>query len=54
MKNDYLKESRRFYALAQTMEMLAHALKVQPDRDVAVRHACWPHGGFELSRMEGR
>ena len=36
MKNDYLKESRRFYALAQTMEMLAHALRVQPDRDVAV------------------
>ena len=39
MKNDYVQESRRFSALAQTMELLAHALRVQPDRDTAVASA---------------
>ncbi len=36
MKDNYLHESRRFYALAQTMELLAHALKSRPDRNTAV------------------
>ena len=39
MKNDYLQESRRFYAVAQSMELLARALRVQPDRDTAVAMA---------------
>ncbi|MEL7603923.1 MAG: hypothetical protein AAGU77_12285 [Bacillota bacterium] len=39
MKNDYVQESRRFYALAQSMELLAHTLRAQPDRDVAVASA---------------
>ncbi len=39
MKNDYLQESRRFYAVAQSMELLARALRVQPDRDTAVATA---------------
>jgi hypothetical protein len=36
MKDDYLHESRRFYALAQTMELLARSLRCQPDRNTAV------------------
>ena len=39
MKDDYVNESRRFYALAQSMELLARALRVQPDRDTAVASA---------------
>ena len=39
MKNDYLQESRRFYAVAQSMELLAKSLRVQPDRDTAVASA---------------
>lgn len=39
MKNNYLQESRRFYAVAQSMELLAKALRVQPDRDTAVASA---------------
>jgi hypothetical protein len=53
MKNDYLKESRRFYALAQTMELLARALKVQPDRDVAVASAVLADMAVsQLNRMD--
>ena len=39
MKNDYLQESRRFHAVAQSMELLAKSLRVQPDRDTAVASA---------------
>ncbi len=39
MKNDYLQESRRFYAVAQSMELVTKALRIQPDRDTAVAAA---------------
>jgi hypothetical protein len=53
MKSDYVQESRRFYALAQTMELLARALKVQPDRDVAVASAVLADMAVsQLNRMD--
>jgi hypothetical protein len=53
MKSDYVQESRRFNALAQTMELLAHALRVQPDRDVAVASAVLAELALaQLNRMD--
>jgi hypothetical protein len=53
MKNDYVQESRRFYALAQTMELLARSLRVQPDRDTAVATAVLADLALtQLNRMD--
>jgi hypothetical protein len=53
MKDDYAAESRRFGALAQTMELLARSLKVQPDRDAAVASAVLAQLALaQLERMD--
>ncbi len=53
MKNDYVTESRRFFALAQTMELLARSLRTQPDRDTAVASAVLADLALaQLSRMD--
>ncbi len=53
MKNDYLQESRRFYAVAPSMELLAKSLRVQPDRETAVASAVLADLALaQLNRMD--
>lgn len=53
MKSDYVQESRRFTALAQTMELLARSLRQQPDRDTAVASAVLAELALgQLERMD--